>query len=229
MRIRIESLPSGARAARGCVVVIDVFRAFTTAAAAFSKGARKILMVGDVDEALRLRDEGAGALCFGERDGRMPPGFDFPNSPAALSRADLTGKSLIQTTSNGTAGLVAAAGAERLYAGALVTAAATANAIVRQQPEEVTPVAMGARGGTRAAEDELCALYLRALLLRQEPDGGAIRDAVLGLVPDPDPALVTSGDYDPTDRDLALAVDSMPFAIRVCREDGCLVATTEAP
>ncbi|MDP6705670.1 MAG: 2-phosphosulfolactate phosphatase [Alphaproteobacteria bacterium] len=228
MRIRIESLPSGARAARGSVVVIDVFRAFTTAAVALSKGATRILMVGDVDAALRLRDAGAGVYCLGERDGRMPPGFDFPNSPAALSRADLAGKSLIQTTSNGTAGLVAASAAERLYAGALVTAEATANDILRRQPEEVTLVAMGARGGARAAEDELCALYLRALLQGRKPDRDAIRDAVLGLVPDPDPALIASGDYDPADRDLALAVDRIPFAVPVARRNGRLVATAES-
>ena len=40
MEIRIESLISGAREAEGVVVVIDVFRCFTTEAVAFAKGAK---------------------------------------------------------------------------------------------------------------------------------------------------------------------------------------------
>lgn len=38
MEIRIESLLEGARRARGTVVIVDVFRAFTTAAVALAPG-----------------------------------------------------------------------------------------------------------------------------------------------------------------------------------------------
>ena len=41
--------------ARGAVVVIDVLRAFTTAAFAFTRGANRILPVSSVDEALALQ------------------------------------------------------------------------------------------------------------------------------------------------------------------------------
>ena len=46
----------------GVVVVIDVLRAFTTAAFAFAAGAREIVLVSTVDEALALRERLAGAL-----------------------------------------------------------------------------------------------------------------------------------------------------------------------
>lgn len=36
-----SSLMEGARAAKGTVLIIDVFRGFTTAAVAFSRGARE--------------------------------------------------------------------------------------------------------------------------------------------------------------------------------------------
>jgi len=49
MEIRIESLLEGAHKAAGAVAVIDMFRAFTTAAVAFARGARQIVMVGTVD------------------------------------------------------------------------------------------------------------------------------------------------------------------------------------
>ena len=69
MDVRIESLIEGARRARGVVVIVDVFRAFTTAAVAFARGAERIVIVPEVDEALRLRDEGVGEVCVGEVNG----------------------------------------------------------------------------------------------------------------------------------------------------------------
>ena len=86
MEIRMGSLLRDAREARGTVIIIDVFRAFTTAAVAFSRGASKIVLVAEVDEALALRVRGVGELCMGEVDGKRPPGFDFGNSPHELSR-----------------------------------------------------------------------------------------------------------------------------------------------
>ena len=65
MEIRIGSLYRGAQEARGTVVIVDVFRAFTTAAVAFSKGAEKIVLVAEVDEALRIARAGSGGDMHG--------------------------------------------------------------------------------------------------------------------------------------------------------------------
>ena len=92
MRILVDSLIEGARRARGTVVIIDVFRAFTTEAVAFQRGARKIILVGSPEEALRLRSDGIADLCVGEVHGMRPPGFDFNNSPYEMSQADLDGQ-----------------------------------------------------------------------------------------------------------------------------------------
>ena len=57
MDIRIDSMLPGAERAVGAVVIIDVFRAFTTAAVALAGGADKIIVVGDVEEAMdRIED-----------------------------------------------------------------------------------------------------------------------------------------------------------------------------
>lgn len=224
MEIRLASLQSGAAAAEGTVVIIDVFRAFTTAAIAFMHGARRIIMVETPEQALVLREQGRGALCIGERGGAKPLGFDFPNSPTALERADLTGKVLVQTTSNGTAGLNAAVRAERLYAGAFVTAEATVQSIMRAKPSLVTLVAMGRADGMRADEDELCSLYLRSRLQGRQPDRRALGALLAGLPPPPNPDLVASGDYPVSDRTIACEIDRAPFAIAVRSEDGLLIA-----
>jgi hypothetical protein len=51
LNIRVDSLLVGAERAVGTAVIIDVFRAFTTAAVALANGAAKIIMVRDVEEA----------------------------------------------------------------------------------------------------------------------------------------------------------------------------------
>src|SRR5262245_58456035 len=84
----------------GAVVAIDVLRAFTTAAYAFASGARRIVLVGSVAEALQYKSEHPGVLALGEDGGHWPEGFDFSNSPAAIARADLRDRVLVQSTSS---------------------------------------------------------------------------------------------------------------------------------
>jgi 2-phosphosulfolactate phosphatase len=230
VEIRLESLLGGARRARGTAVVIDVYRAFTTAAIAFSRGAEAIIIVAEMERALDLRSQGAAEIAFGEVDGFMPDGFDFGNSPFELSTADVEGKTLVQRTSAGTVGVeAAAANSDRTFAASLVTAQATSRVIAREAPAEVTVVAMGDGGKFRTDEDEQCALYIRGLLQGMTPDRDAVRSLVLSgeqsrRFDDPSrPHLYTE------DRDMALDVDSAPFAVAVGMEHGLLVARPVYP
>ena len=218
----VGSFEDAARAARGVVVVIDVFRAFTTAAAALANGAERIVMCGDLDEALRLRTSGVGRYAMGERRSLRPEDFDFGNSPLEIAGRDFTGETLIQTTSNGTRGVLAALGAERVYAGAFVTADATAAAIAASGPAETTLVAMG--DDARADEDELCALYLRARLNGLAPDRDAVAAAARSLTPRLSWGTISAGDVD-----ACLEIGTRPFAIRIRCEDGLVVARREDP
>jgi 2-phosphosulfolactate phosphatase len=224
MEIRITSLLQGARQARGTTVIIDVFRAFTTAAVAFDRGAVKIILVAEVEEALDLRRRGLGDLCIGEVDGRKPAGFDFGNSPYELSQVDLSGTTLIQSTRAGTVGVTAAVAADTLYLGAFVTAAATVQAILASAPPLVTIVAMGVATTQRSDEDEQCALYLRNLLQGRQPDPEAVRRLVLVGQEAQKYDDASQPQFHPRDRELALHIDRYPFAIRVVREAGLLVA-----
>src|SRR5262249_39761965 len=146
MNISIHSLLEGAMRATGAVAVIDVFRAFTTAAVALANGASRIVMVRTVEEALALRKGGIGEVCMGEVRGRAPDGFDFANSPFEISTIDFCGKTIVQRTSAGTQGIAAASKAHRLYAASLVTAEATVNGLLLGSPERIALVAMGSNG-----------------------------------------------------------------------------------
>jgi 2-phosphosulfolactate phosphatase len=229
--ITVGSFSEGAAAENGSVVVIDVFRAFTTAAVALSRGAEAIVMVDDLDHAVRLRDQGVGRYCMGERGGVKPEGFDFGNSPCEIAAAELTDAVLIQTTSHGTRGIAAAAaaGAERIYAGAFVTAEATVKALRAGPPEaHVTLAAMGYRDRIRSDEDELCALYLRARLEGREPDKGALVAALQSLLGEPGETERLFADLTAADIEACLTLDRFPFAVRVTEQDGLLVARAEA-
>jgi len=210
-------------AATGTVVAIDVIRAFTTAAFALAAGARDIVPVGTVEQALALRARFPGALMIGEVGGYPIEGFDFGNSPSALLGQDLAGRRLIQRTSAGTQGLVRSLQAETLFAGSLVCAAATARAIARSAPASVTLVATGVLPGHDGDEDVACADYLAALLRGEPIDTAAlqrrVRESDSGrLFADPaDPFFPSS------DLDLCTDVDRFDFALRVARRDGLLV------
>ena len=65
MDVRIESLIEGAARASGVVAIIDVLRAFTTAAVAFANGATQITMVASVEEALTLGAKGRDRFAWG--------------------------------------------------------------------------------------------------------------------------------------------------------------------
>ena len=68
MEISIHSLLEGTTRATGVVTVIDVFRAFTTAAVALANGATSIVMVRSVEEALALREAKIGQVCMGRSE-----------------------------------------------------------------------------------------------------------------------------------------------------------------
>jgi 2-phosphosulfolactate phosphatase len=229
MKIVVESLLDGARKAAGGVAVIDVFRAFTTAAVVLANGATRIIMVGSVEEAFSLRERGIVQACMGEVGGIAPPGFDLGNSPFEASARDFTGMSVAQRTSAGTQGIIAARGAEVLYAASFVTATCTARALHRRSAARITLVAMGHEGVERTDEDEVCALHLRNLLEGRGGDPEAVRRVILAggeAARFLDPA---SRHGHPRDLDIALDIDRYGFAISVAIEDGMPVARIEKP
>jgi 2-phosphosulfolactate phosphatase len=224
MEIRLGSLTRDARDAQGTVIIIDVFRAFTTAAVAFDHGVTQITLTAEPAEALALHRRGIGDFIMGEVNGQRPEGFDFGNSPYEVSQADLTGKSLVQSTRAGTVGVAAATQAESIYLGSLAVADALVQAIQRENPALVSIIAMGDQGVVRADEDEHCGIYLRNLLEGRRPDPEAVRSLIMAggatqkFFDDAQPQ------YHPKDVELALEISRYPFYMKVSREDGLLVA-----
>ena len=129
MNIKILHMIEGAKQATGVTVVIDVFRAFSVEAYLMNSNVKKIIPVGDMQIAHDYKKNNPGVILVGERHGRILPGFDFGNSPSQLEGADLTGKTVIHTTSAGTQGIANAKNADVILTGSLVNAKAVAKYI----------------------------------------------------------------------------------------------------
>jgi hypothetical protein len=129
----------------GVAVVIDVLRAFSFAAYAIDAGAERIILMEDLDATLRLAASIPGALAA--KDGVPAEGFDLFNSPGQLlERSDLAGRTIVQRTSAGTVGAVAAREADHLFCASFVVAEATVSRIRRLSPASITFVVTGAGG-----------------------------------------------------------------------------------
>ena len=200
--------------ARGAVVVVDVLRAFTTAAYAFAAGASVIWLVDGVDEALALKAARPDLLAMGENGGRRIDGFDFANSPWEVSQADLVGYELVQRTSAGTRGVVAAAGAERRWCASLVCATATARAVTAAGLGDPDYVITGQRSAEQQGEDDLLTAQLIERVRGGEPiDAEATARAVAGSH-EAEVTLALGADHvDPRDVELAVRVDAFDFAM----------------
>ncbi len=171
MDIKIKEFIRGSQEAQGLTVIIDVFRAFSTACYAFDNGIKRLIDVATPAEAFILKDKlKAETIIAGEQDEQKPEGFDFGNSPTEMMTSQLGGKTMIHCTTAGTRGIMNATGATEIIAAGLVNAGAVASYISMLNPEKVTLVAMGYRAVTSAEEDLLCARYIKELLMGNETD-----------------------------------------------------------
>ncbi len=208
--------------ATGVVIVIDVLRAFSTAAYAFSRGAKEILLVSTVEEALALKTEIPNSKAMGEDGGLPPDGFDFGNSPTYISQENLTGITLIQRTGAGTQGAVRSQKAHVMLAASFVVAAATVSFGSTLGADEVTFVITG-KSCSGGDEDLACAEYLEALMKGNQPDPKPFiqrvfesRDALQHL----DPAQTG---FPLSDLEHCTRIDKFDFAMPITREHGKLI------
>lgn len=204
-------------------MVVDVLRAFTTAACAFDQGAKEIYLVSAVEEAFALREQHADLLLVGEVNGYPIAGFDYPNSPATINRLNLKNRRMVLRTTAGTQGVVRCARARHLYVASLCVAKTTAASIAELKPDIVSFVNTGVRDKGGGEEDVACSAYISSLLQDIPLSITDIQQRVLSSkaaakFTDPD-----DGDFSSTDLEHALKFNHFPFAMKVSRIEGNLV------
>lgn len=202
----------------GAVVVVDVLRAFTTAAFAFDAGASAIYLVATLEEARDLKADNPDVLTMGEDHGLRPDGFDFSNSPVAVSVADLRGRTLVQRTSAGTQGVVSATHATRLWVASLVCASATARAVEAANlgdPAYVITGCFADRPDHTGADDRLTADLIERARTGQPLDAGRSSQRLFETTEARRTLALDSAHTDPKDVEYASRVDRFDFAMEV--------------
>ena len=159
---------TGAKAARGVAVVVDVYRAFTCAPLLFSLGLERSILVADPEEALDMKKKDSGLVLVGEVKGVPIQGFDLGNSPSQILRQPrgfFQARTAVQRTSAGVQGALAALeGADEVLLGSFTLAQAVSHYILSRSPDKVSIVAMGIQLKEKAPEDEWCARFISYLL-----------------------------------------------------------------
>jgi 2-phosphosulfolactate phosphatase len=220
MDIEILQLLEGAKKAQGLTVIIDVFRAFSTACYAIGNGIQRIYPVGDLQMAYQLKQQNPEFILVGERFEQKPEGFDFGNSPSQLLESDLTGKIMVHTTSSGTQGIANATGADEILTGSFVNAGAIVNYIRKQNPAKVSLVCMGYSCRYPTDEDTLLAVYIKNEL------EGVANDfhAMVEQLRSGDGARFFSPEKQEwapaADFDLCLSLNRFDFVLKVEQENG---------
>lgn len=227
METRFVDMAGARSIADGIAVVIDVMRAYTVAAWALHRGADRIVLVDDLEQAVSLASRPPRSLLF--KDGAPDSRFDLHNSPKQLLDLEVSGRRIVQRTTAGTRAAVAAAGADILFCASFVCATATAEAVRALDPDHITFVISGGLG---AEEDRACAEFIAAIMTAQSPDpttyvaraerSAAALDLMRG---------VELGYEGVTEDDVAmcLEVDCFDFAMRADRIAGLLELQVSRP
>src|SRR5882672_313125 len=128
-------------------VVFDVLRATSSMVTALANGAKAILPVTEIDDALEVWRENLDVLLAGERDGvRIEAGntrFDLGNSPREFTRDKVAGKKIAMTTTNGTRALRACAHAKTVLVASFLNLKATTEFLERQQSSHLLVICSG--------------------------------------------------------------------------------------
>lgn len=158
-------MPPGATAG-GIAIVIDALRASTTMITALAHGAVAVLPRRSIEEVRATAESAPGAILGGERHCVRIEGFDVGNSPLEYTANRVAGRTVIMTTTNGTAALAACDEATVVLVGAMVNRTAVAKAARR----------LAVTSGCRAAH-LVCAGTDGEVTLEDILTAGAILDA----------------------------------------------------
>ncbi len=160
MRVHVALTPAdgtGLALEGWAAIVVDVLRATTTVVAACAAGCVRIIPVADpcAARARAALFPAAEVLLAGERGGEPIPGFPLGNSPLEYTPERVRGRTILLTTTNGTAAMLSAGSAGVAAAAALTNVSAAAGWSLRQGRDLV--VLCSGDGGAFSVEDAVCA------------------------------------------------------------------------
>jgi 2-phosphosulfolactate phosphatase len=144
-------------------LVIDVFRAFTTACYVLEDNPITYNLTTRSSVIARLAQPFPHAILIGKPELGSFASYTIPNSPTRVSEIDLTNRTVFHRTEAGARGILISKNADVILAAGFINADATVQHIKTLTNPELTILPMGHEGITPSLEDDLCALYIEAL------------------------------------------------------------------
>lgn len=145
-------------------VVIDVFRAFTTASYVLEWYPASYMLTTQSAVIARLASEFQAPLLIGKPEVGAILNYHIPNSPTRVKEVKVTGQHVLHRTEGGARGVLDAKGAGLILVAGLANADATIHYIKKLIKPEVKIVPMGHEATTPSLEDDICAQYIKARL-----------------------------------------------------------------
>lgn len=117
------------------VIVVDVLRATSVIITALSNGAKSVVPVTSVEEALSTKKKLESVVLGGERRAQKIEGFDLSNSPLEYKSEVIHDRNVVITTTNGTKAISKSSAANKVYIGALINAKAVSSKAVKNEKD----------------------------------------------------------------------------------------------
>ena len=145
-------------------VIIDVFRAFTTACYVLEQNPKKYIYA---TKTRALKEHALGhkkTLFIGKNEIGASIKYDIPNSPSRVKEIIISDKVVLHRTEAGAKGILGAKDADIILATSFVNASATVRYIKKLQNPEIKIIPMGYEATTPSIEDDICVKYIKSLL-----------------------------------------------------------------
>lgn len=117
------------------VIVVDVLRATSVIITALNNGAKSVVPVTSVEEALSTKKKLESVVLGGERKAQKIEGFDLSNSPLEYKSEVIHDRNVVITTTNGTKAISKSSAANKIYIGGLLNAKAVSSKAVKNEKD----------------------------------------------------------------------------------------------
>lgn len=169
-------------------VVVDVLRATSVISTALNNGAKNVITVANIDDALNMRQSNNNIILGGERNALKIEGFDLDNSPLSYTRNIVAGKTIILTTTNGTQAVNNCHDASEIFIASFLNATKIIEHLLMFN-KDIIIICAGTEGNF-SIEDAICAGFIAKRI-------SSITNATLS-----DFAIAMTATYDISDNNL---------------------------
>lgn len=145
-------------------VVIDTFRAFTTASYVLERNPTAYIITTKSAVVSRLASALQNPLLIGKPEIGAQLAYDILNSPTRVTESMLSGRPVLHRTEAGSRGILLAKEADMVLVAGFVNADATVEYLRKLGTLQITLAPMGHEATRPSLEDHLCALYIAALI-----------------------------------------------------------------